>query len=59
MHWLRHTGLTAYAQQGATQAELMRRGGHLNPDAAARYQHATVERDRALTAKLNQVLDGE
>ncbi len=58
-HDLRHTGLTAYAQQGATQAELMRRGGHLNPDAAARYQHATVERDRALTARLNAALDGE
>ena len=58
-HNLRHTGLTAYAQMGATTAELLRRGGHRNVDVAAQYQHATVERDRALTAKLNQVLDGE
>lgn len=52
-HDLRHTGLTAYAQQGATLEELMRRGGHKNIEAASRYQHATVERDRSLTAKLN------
>jgi hypothetical protein len=26
----------------------MRRGGHANPQAALRYQHATEERDKAL-----------
>lgn len=58
-HNLRHTGLTAYAQMGATTAELLRRGGHRNVDVAAQYQHATLERDRALTARLNRVLDDE
>lgn len=58
-HNLRHTGLTAYARAGATTAELLRRGGHRNIDVAAQYQHATIERDQALTAKLNRVLDDE
>lgn len=46
-HDLRHTGLTMYAQQGATVAEIMARGRHRHPDVAVRYQHATRERDRA------------
>lgn len=45
-HDLRHTGLTMYAQQGATVAEIMARGRHRHPDVAVRYQHATRERDR-------------
>lgn len=52
-HDLRHTGLTRYAQQGATLAELLHRGGHTDVSVALRYQHATAERDRALTARLN------
>lgn len=51
-HDLRHTGLTLYAQQGATLAELLHRGGHSDVAVALRYQHATAERDRALTARL-------
>ncbi|WP_108719462.1 tyrosine-type recombinase/integrase [Miniimonas sp. S16] len=51
-HNLRHTGLTAYAQQGATLAELLNRGGHTDVAVALRYQHATLERDRALTDRL-------
>jgi integrase len=58
-HSLRHTGLTAYAQQGATLVELMARGGHKSSDVALRYQHASEERDRALTSKLNGMIDGE
>lgn len=58
-HWLRHTGLTLYAQGGATVEELMRRGGHRDRDAAARYQHATKQRDRALTDAMNQTLESE
>lgn len=58
-HWLRHTGLTLYARGGATIEELMRRGGHRDRDAAARYQHATKQRDKALTDAMNQALEDE
>lgn len=52
-HDLRHTGLTVFAQQGATLAELLHRGGHSDVDVALRYQHATRERDEALTARMD------
>ncbi|MDK6243496.1 tyrosine-type recombinase/integrase [Pauljensenia sp. UMB10120] len=52
-HDLRHTGLTIYAQQGATLAELLHRGGHSDVEVALRYQHATAERDQALTTMMN------
>jgi Phage integrase family len=52
-HDLRHAGLTWAATQGATTAELMRRAGHASPAAALRYQHATDDRDAALTAALS------
>lgn len=55
-HDLRHTGLTLFAQQGATYAELMHRGGHKDISVALRYQHWTIERDRALTKKLNNLI---
>ena len=54
-HDLRHTGLTLAAATGATTAELMRRAGHASPDAALRYQHATLERDSLLASKLDEV----
>ncbi|WP_312347339.1 tyrosine-type recombinase/integrase [Actinomyces sp.] len=57
-HSLRHTGLTAYARQGATLTELMRRGGHRSVSAALRYQHADAERDRALTKRLDTMIEG-
>ena len=52
-HDLRHTGLTIFAQQGATLAELLHRGGHSDVDVALRYQHATRERDAALAARMD------
>ncbi len=55
-HDLRHTGLTLAAATGATTAELMRRAGHASPDAALRYQHATLERDALLASKLDSEL---
>lgn len=55
-HDLRHTGLTMYAQLGATQAELMHRGGHSDVQTVARYQHATLERDRLLADALSRAL---
>jgi integrase len=54
-HDLRHTGLTLYAQTGATTAELMHRAGHDSPAAALRYQHATLERDRAGAEALSEL----
>ncbi len=57
-HDLRHTGPTVYAQQGATLAELLHRGGHTDVTVALRYQHATAERDRALTTRLNGIVAG-
>ncbi|SNU00959.1 Phage integrase, N-terminal SAM-like domain [Ruaniaceae bacterium KH17] len=58
LHSLRHLGLTIYAQQGATSAEIQRRGRHKDAAASARYQHASVERDRALTAKMSATQEG-
>lgn len=53
-HDLRHTGLTIFAQNGATYAELLYRGGHSSLEVALKYQHATEERDRSLTAQMDQ-----
>ncbi len=53
-HNLRHTGLSKYAEQGATLAELLHRGGHTDVTVALRYQHATAQRDRALTERLSR-----
>ncbi len=46
-HNLRHTGLSKDAEQEATLAELLHRGGHTDVTVALRYQHATAQRDRA------------
>ncbi|NYI42053.1 tyrosine-type recombinase/integrase [Demequina lutea] len=51
-HSLRHTGLTEYARTGATLAELKERGGHSSAEVALRYQHSSLDRDRANTAKM-------
>ncbi|WP_315278955.1 site-specific integrase [Kocuria carniphila] len=53
-HDLRHTGLTIFAQEGATLAELMRRGGHSDIRVVLRYQHATMTRDRELAERMSQ-----
>lgn len=52
-HDLRHTGLTIFAQEGATLAELMRRGGHSDMRVVLRYQHATMARDRELAKRMS------
>ena len=51
-HDVRHSGLTWSASTGASVAEIMKRGGRSSPAAALRYQHATLERDRALADRL-------
>lgn len=56
-HSLRHTGLSKYAEQGATLAELLHRGGHTDVTVALRYQHATAQRDRALTELLSREIE--
>lgn len=53
-HLLRHTALTMTAQAGATNKELMKRGGHTTMDVALIYQHSVVEREREIAAKLNE-----
>ena len=57
LHDLRHSGLTWAAATGASVAELMRRGGHANPRAALRYQHATEDRDKAIAEALGQLAE--
>jgi integrase len=54
-HDLRHTGAVLAASTGATLAELMARLGHSSPDAAMRYQHASVDRDMAIAVALSQL----
>lgn len=58
-HDLRHTGLTLFAQEGATLAELMRRGGHADIHIVLRYQHATMKRDRELADRMSDRLEAK
>lgn len=52
-HDLRHSGLTWIAQKGATNAELMHRGGHASVASVMIYQNAAAERDKALAKALD------
>jgi hypothetical protein len=45
-------------QSRANRKELMSRLGHASPDAALRYQHATSDRDAALTHALSELAEG-
>ncbi len=47
-HDLRHVAGTLAAATGAGTKELMYRLGHVSPQAALRYQHATRERDTVI-----------
>lgn len=58
-HDLRHTGLTRFAQEGATLAELMRRGGHADVNVVLRYQKATMARDIDLAARMSATVGEE
>jgi integrase len=55
-HDLRGSGATWAATAGATVRELMSRLGHASPTVALRYQHATLERDRAIADRLGVLL---
>lgn len=52
-HDLRHLSATLAATTGATTRELMARMGHSSPRAALIYQHAAVDRDRALAVAMS------
>jgi integrase len=56
-HALRHFGLTAYAQTGATLAEIQARAGHSTVHAAMRYQHA-ADRDAELAVRMSSMANG-
>jgi integrase len=58
LHDLRHAAGTLAAWTGATERELMARLGHANPAASRRYQHAARDRDRAIAAGLDTILQG-
>jgi integrase len=58
LHDLRHAAGTLAAWTGATEKELMARLGHANPTASRRYQHAARDRDRAIAAGLDTILQG-
>src|SRR4051794_13619965 len=57
IHHLRHTALTMAGQHGATAAELQARAGHASQAAMAIYQHATLDRDKALAEKIGATYD--
>jgi len=57
MHHLRHTALTMARQHGATGAELQARAGHASQAAMAIYQHATLDRDKALAERIGETYD--
>ena len=54
IHHLRHTALTIAGQHGATGAELQARAGHASQAAMAIYQHATLDRDKALAERIGE-----
>jgi integrase len=56
VHDIRHAGLTAAAQAGATTRELMQRGGHRSATVALTYQHAAEERGRIIAAGIDAAL---
>jgi integrase len=55
-HDLRHTAATLAAATGATTRELMERIGHSSPAAALRYQHVMADRDEAIAAALDRLV---
>lgn len=56
LHDLRHVANTLTAASGASTRELMHRMGHVSPQAALRYQHATKDRDVAIANALGELI---
>jgi integrase len=57
LHDLRHTGSTWSSRTGATLKEVMARIGHSSTRAAMIYQHATRDRDQAIAAALDVLIE--
>ena len=57
LHDLRHVAGTLAAATGAGTKELMLRLGHVSPQAALRYQHATRERDTAIAEAMERLIE--
>jgi integrase len=55
-HDLRHVAGTMAAATGAGTKELMYRLGHVSPQAALRYQHATRERDTVIAEAMGAMI---
>ena len=53
---LRHAAATLAVWTGATERKLMARLGHVNPAADAAYEHAARDRNRAIAAGLDVIL---
>ena len=58
VHDLRHTGnMLAASTAGTTTKDLTARLGHATADAAILYQHASHERDTAIAAALDDMIE--
>lgn len=55
-HDLRHLAATLAAATGAGTKELMYRLGHISPQAALRYQHATTDRDGVIADAIDELI---
>lgn len=55
-HDLRHVAATLAAETGAGVKEIMYRIGHSSPQAALRYQHASVRRDFAIADGISKLV---
>jgi integrase len=53
-HDLRHSAMTSAAEHGATLATLMQMAGHSTPEAAQRYQHATLEHAQRVASAIDK-----
>ena len=53
----RHVHLTTYGALGATEAELLARGGHSNRSSSKIYQHANPERQEMLAEALSRMAE--
>lgn len=58
-HDLRHVAGTLNAAAGATIKEAMARLGHASPEAALRYQHASLSRDAQIATDVDRLLRQE
>lgn len=56
LHDVRHIGLSLVVEAGAPMKDVMARGGHASLQSAMRYQHTSIDRDRAVVEKINRLL---